>query len=98
MLELHWRTRWKLVAAIGQVRKRRNAIVLPRQIVKLPIRLTDLMVIHALAFLARAPNTVLTPHLGYSALEVYDEYYRHSIENALAFLDGKPMRVLNKGQ
>jgi phosphoglycerate dehydrogenase-like enzyme len=48
--------------------------------------------------LARAPNTVLTPHLGYSALEVYEEYYRHSIENALAFLDGKPIRVLNKGQ
>jgi len=29
--------------------------------------------------LARAANTVLTPHLGYSALEVYQEYYRHSV-------------------
>jgi len=48
--------------------------------------------------LTRAPNTVLTPHLGYSALEVYEEYYRHSVENALAFLDGKPIRVLSKGQ
>jgi phosphoglycerate dehydrogenase-like enzyme len=41
-----------------------------------------------------APNTVLTPHLGYSALEVYADYYRHSVENALAFLDGTPIRVL----
>jgi phosphoglycerate dehydrogenase-like enzyme len=44
--------------------------------------------------LARAPNVVLTPHLGYSAIEVYREYYQHSVENALAFLDGKPIRVL----
>jgi phosphoglycerate dehydrogenase-like enzyme len=45
--------------------------------------------------LARAANAVLTPHLGYSAVEVYAEYYRHTIENALAFLDGKPIRVLD---
>ncbi|MGH8712563.1 MAG: D-2-hydroxyacid dehydrogenase family protein [Casimicrobiaceae bacterium] len=44
--------------------------------------------------LARAANVVLTPHLGYSAIEVYREYYQHSVENALAFLDGKPVRVL----
>lgn len=44
--------------------------------------------------LARAANVVLTPHLGYSAIEVYREYYRDSIENAFAFLDGKPIRVL----
>jgi phosphoglycerate dehydrogenase-like enzyme len=42
----------------------------------------------------RAPNVVLTPHLGYSVIEVYREYYQHSVENALAFLDGKPIRVL----
>ena len=42
------------------------------------------------------PNTVLTPHLGYSALEVYAEYYTHSVENALSFLDGKPIRVLER--
>jgi phosphoglycerate dehydrogenase-like enzyme len=46
--------------------------------------------------LIRCPNTVLTPHLGYSALEVYAEYYQHSVENALAFLDGKPVRVLER--
>jgi phosphoglycerate dehydrogenase-like enzyme len=44
--------------------------------------------------LARAPNTVLTPHYGYGAIEVYREYYRHGVENALAFLDGKPIRLL----
>lgn len=44
--------------------------------------------------LTRAPNTVLTPHLGYSVIEVYREYYRQSVENALAFLNGKPIRVL----
>lgn len=42
----------------------------------------------------RAPNVVLTPHLGYSVDEVYREFYCQSIENALAFLDGKPVRVL----
>ena len=37
----------------------------------------------------------LTPHLGYCAREVYSQFYRESIENVLAFLDGKPTRVLN---
>ena len=41
------------------------------------------------------PNTVLTPHLGYCARDVYAQFYRESIENVLAFLDGKPTRVLN---
>jgi phosphoglycerate dehydrogenase-like enzyme len=43
----------------------------------------------------RARNVVLTPHLGYGVIEVYREYYRHSVENALAFLDGKPLRILH---
>jgi phosphoglycerate dehydrogenase-like enzyme len=41
------------------------------------------------------PNTVLTPHLGYGAREVYAQFYRESVENVLAFLDGTPTRVLN---
>jgi phosphoglycerate dehydrogenase-like enzyme len=41
------------------------------------------------------PNVVLTPHLGYCTHCVYAEFYGQSIENILAFLDGKPMRVLN---
>jgi phosphoglycerate dehydrogenase-like enzyme len=44
--------------------------------------------------LARARNVVLTPHLGYSVTEVYKEYYQQSVENTLAFLDGKPIRVV----
>jgi len=41
------------------------------------------------------PNVVLSPHLGYCTHEVYAQFHRESVENALAFLDGKPMRVLN---
>lgn len=40
------------------------------------------------------PNTVLTPHLGYGTTETFQEFYRQSVENALAFLDGKPVRVM----
>ncbi len=45
--------------------------------------------------LRRAPNTVLTPHLGYCVRETWDQFYPQSIENALAFLDGRPVRVVN---
>lgn len=41
-------------------------------------------------------NTVLTPHLGYTTVETYEEFYSQSIENALAFLDGKPVRVMQR--
>jgi phosphoglycerate dehydrogenase-like enzyme len=41
------------------------------------------------------PNTVLTPHQGYATREIYEQFYRESIENVLAFLDGKPARMLN---
>jgi phosphoglycerate dehydrogenase-like enzyme len=41
------------------------------------------------------PNVVLSPHLGYCTEEVYTQFYRESIENVLAFLDGRPMRVMN---
>lgn len=46
--------------------------------------------------LAHSRNVVLTPHLGYSVTEVYEQYFREGIENALAFLDGKPIRVLTR--
>jgi phosphoglycerate dehydrogenase-like enzyme len=45
--------------------------------------------------LRTAPNTVLTPHLGYCTSEVYGQFYAQSIENVLAFLAGTPTRVLN---
>lgn len=42
-----------------------------------------------------ASNAVMTPHLGYGVKETWDVFYPQSIENALAFLDGKPVRVTN---
>jgi phosphoglycerate dehydrogenase-like enzyme len=42
-----------------------------------------------------APNTVLTPHLGYCVQETWQQFYPQIVENALAFLDGKPIRVTN---
>ncbi len=45
--------------------------------------------------LRRAPNTVMTPHLGYGVRETWENFYPQSVENALAFLDGKPVRVVN---
>jgi phosphoglycerate dehydrogenase-like enzyme len=45
--------------------------------------------------LRNTPNTVMTPHLGYGVQETWIEFYAQSLENALAFLDGKPLRVMN---
>jgi phosphoglycerate dehydrogenase-like enzyme len=45
--------------------------------------------------LRSAPNTVLMPHLGYGVRETWVEFYPQSVENAIAFLDGKPVRVIN---
>jgi phosphoglycerate dehydrogenase-like enzyme len=39
-------------------------------------------------------HTVLTPHLGYGVAETWADFYPRSIENALAYLDGKPIRVV----
>jgi phosphoglycerate dehydrogenase-like enzyme len=40
-------------------------------------------------------NAVLTPHLGYVSEEGYRAYLGETVENILAFLDGKPIRLLN---
>lgn len=40
------------------------------------------------------PNTVLTPHIGYGVAETWADFYPQSVENALAFLDGAPVRVM----
>jgi len=45
--------------------------------------------------LRSARNVVLTPHLGFSVEETWREFYPQSVENAFAFLDGKPVRVVN---
>ena len=41
-------------------------------------------------------HTVLTPHLGYGVAETWTDFYPRSLENAVAFLDGKPIRVVNE--
>ena len=38
--------------------------------------------------LRKAPNTLLSPHLGYCVKETWDGFYPQMIENALAFMDG----------
>ncbi len=45
--------------------------------------------------LRTAPNTVLTPHLGYGTEDTFKQFYGESVQNILAFLDGAPMRVMN---
>jgi phosphoglycerate dehydrogenase-like enzyme len=41
------------------------------------------------------PNTVLTPHVGFTTIEGLGVFYEHAIHNILAFLDGKPVNVAN---
>jgi phosphoglycerate dehydrogenase-like enzyme len=45
--------------------------------------------------LRRAPNTVLTPHLGYVTEENYRVFFEQTVEAVEAFLAGSPVRVLN---
>jgi phosphoglycerate dehydrogenase-like enzyme len=44
----------------------------------------------------RAPNTVLTPHLGYVTRETYDVYFPQALEDIEAWLAGKPIRVITE--
>ena len=48
--------------------------------------------------LRRMGNVVLTPHVGYGTRENYGLFYRNSIENTLAFLDGAPTRLYAAGR
>lgn len=45
--------------------------------------------------LRASDHTVLTPHLGYGIDETWRQFYPQSVENAEAFLAGKPIRVMN---
>lgn len=45
--------------------------------------------------LRSAPNTLLTPHLGFSTRSCMGMFYRESIENILAWMDGRPIRQLD---
>ena len=42
-----------------------------------------------------APNTVLTPHVGYGTVDTFRQFYAESVDNVLAFLSGRPVRVMN---
>ena len=44
--------------------------------------------------LRASKGAVLTPHLGYGVAETWANFYPRSIENAMAFLDGRPIRVV----
>ncbi|ALM83615.1 D-2-hydroxyacid dehydrogenase family protein [Bordetella sp. N] len=44
--------------------------------------------------LRRLPKLLLTPHLGYTVEETFAWFYRLSIENIAAWLDGAPIRLL----
>jgi phosphoglycerate dehydrogenase-like enzyme len=44
--------------------------------------------------LRRLDNVVLTPHLGYVSMQNYRAYFAGVVEDIRAFLDGKPVRVL----
>jgi len=44
--------------------------------------------------LRTAPNVILTPHIGYVTDENYRSSYPQIVENVIAFLDGKPVRVI----
>jgi len=45
--------------------------------------------------LRSAPNTVLSPHLGYVTRDNMADFYVQTVENITAWLNGKPIRVLN---
>jgi phosphoglycerate dehydrogenase-like enzyme len=48
--------------------------------------------------LRTAPNTVLTPHIGYVTTGTYEVYFREAVEDIAAFRSGRPVRVLNEGE
>jgi D-3-phosphoglycerate dehydrogenase len=45
----------------------------------------------------RLENVVLTPHLGYVSAQNYGAYFRDTVGDIRAFLDGKPVRVIPAG-
>jgi phosphoglycerate dehydrogenase-like enzyme len=46
--------------------------------------------------LRSAPNTVLTPHLGYVTEDTYRLFYEQTVENIEAFFSGQPVRVISQ--
>ena len=46
--------------------------------------------------LASLDNVSLTPHLGYATEENFQVYYQDAVEDLLAWLDGRPIRLLTR--
>jgi phosphoglycerate dehydrogenase-like enzyme len=44
--------------------------------------------------LRKIDNAVLTPHLGYVTQDTFRIFYRQTVEDIRAFIDGKPVRVI----
>ncbi|WP_042430901.1 D-2-hydroxyacid dehydrogenase family protein [Streptacidiphilus anmyonensis] len=44
--------------------------------------------------LRSAPNTVLTPHIGYVARDLFEVFYRDAVEDIAAWSAGSPLRTL----
>jgi len=44
--------------------------------------------------LRKMDNAVITPHLGYVTQDTFRIFYRQTVEDIRAFLDGKPVRVI----
>jgi D-3-phosphoglycerate dehydrogenase len=44
--------------------------------------------------LRRAPNAILTPHLGYTVEEFFEVAYQDTVENLIAFHEGAPLRLV----
>ena len=45
--------------------------------------------------LLKMPNVVCTPHLGYVALDGYERIFGRAFDQILAYLDGKPINMIN---
>lgn len=43
-----------------------------------------------------APRTVLTPHIGYVTEATYERFFTDAVEDILAFLGGRPVRVITE--
>ena len=41
------------------------------------------------------PDITLTPHLGYVSAESYRSFYQDAVESVEAWLEGRPIRLLN---
>jgi phosphoglycerate dehydrogenase-like enzyme len=48
--------------------------------------------------LRHLPNIVITPHIGYVTEDTYKIFFHQTVENIKAFLDGTPIRVINRHQ